>query len=68
MNWPTAFVISTIIIAGAFLYSERTDAGIMGGERMIAAIGNGLWQLDGTRIRVCMPNKLPNIKCGEWVN
>jgi hypothetical protein len=31
MNWPTAFVISTVVVASAFLYSERSDAGRVNG-------------------------------------
>jgi hypothetical protein len=59
MNWPTAFVISTIIVAGAFLYSDRSDAGIMGGGGMIAAAGDSssIWQMrEDNMIRICGVN------------
>ena len=57
LNWPTAFIITAIIFAGAFIYNKPTDAGL-GSSEMIMQIPNDVnthkyFQLKGDKIRLC---------------
>ena len=70
MNWPTAFVISTIILAGAFLYSDRPNAGILDSGGMISASDGVVYQMrDDNAVCACALN--PSSRktvCFNWAN
>jgi hypothetical protein len=68
LNWPTAFVITAIIFAGAFIYNKPTTAAF-GSDGMIATSANGynLWQLKDGKLRRCQQAAVTNhVKCGPW--
>jgi hypothetical protein len=69
MNRLTAFVISTILVAGAFLYSERSDAGVMGNGGMIVGQGEFyMWHLRvDNQIRACSVGSKGAIICTSWL-
>jgi len=53
LNWPTAFVITAIIFAGAFVNHKPIGAAF-GSDGMISASSDsGFYQLKGNKIRAC---------------
>ena len=57
LNWPTAFVITAIIFAGAFIYNKPTTAAF-GSDGTIVATGNWVWPfcfLKETKLRFYLP-------------
>lgn len=53
LNWPTAFVITAIIFAGAFIYNKPTDAAFGSDEMIVKGHLHHVWHFKGGKIRYC---------------
>ena len=76
LNWPTAFVIVSIIFAGAFIYNKPTGAtfGLKetspgGAFKELTKISTGkLWHTRVGKVRLCEIKNSTRLKvhCGNW--
>jgi hypothetical protein len=75
LNWPTAFVIVSVIFSGAFIYNKSIDSAFESDGDMISAVGNMVWQLRDGKIRMCADTEplmtdtaSGGIDCTSWKN
>ena len=68
-NWPTAFIVSVIIVSAVFVYTKSITSTISSDD-VIVPSGEQVWQLRDGRVRRCQdveqygsPRKT---NCSEW--
>ena len=52
LNWPTAFIVSVIIVSAVFVYTKSITSTISSDD-VIVPSGEQVWQLRDGRVRRC---------------